>query len=167
MKKILFIFLMLILNAGLMADDVFGFWKSVDNSSGKAQSIVAVYPYQGKCYGRLILTYSDQGQIKDTIYSPSERAPGVKGHPYYAGLDFIWNLKKNGNKYSGGEIMDPEKGRIYGAEMWRKGPNLIVRGELLFFGVNQTWPPANDNDFPPGFQKPDLATLVPIIPQKI
>lgn len=167
MKKMLMlaVYSLIGLSSCLSADDdVFGFWKSVDSDTKKARSIVAVYPYQGKCYGRLILTYSENGKIKDTIYKPSERAPGVQGNPYYVGLDFIWNLKKVGDKYKDGEIMDPEKGRIYSAEMWRQGPNLIVRGEILFIGLNQTWPPATDADFPPDFKKPVLTELVPVIP---
>ncbi len=124
---------------------------------------MAIYSYQGKVYGRIIATYNNEGMIKDTIYNPGERAPGVKGDPYYAGLDFIWDLKGEGDKYLDGEIMDPEKGRVYGAEMWTKNGNLIVRGKLLFFGRNQTWPKATQSDLPADFQFPDLKSLVPKI----
>jgi uncharacterized protein (DUF2147 family) len=147
----------------LAAQDIVGFWKSVDEKTGKPQSIVAIYKYQGKYYGRLIATLDDNGKIDETLASPKTRAPAVKGNPYYVGLDFIWDLEPKGDKFADGHILDPEEGKIYDAEMWKKGEDLIVRGEIWFFGRNQTWPPALDTDFQ-GFQKPNLTTMVPKIP---
>lgn len=164
-KVFLFCLILIGMTNGLMADDIVGFWKSLDDKTGKPQSIVAIYKYLHKFYGRLVVTYNDNGSVNDTIYNPKDRAPGVKGNPYYAGLDFIWNLKPDGKRYSDGKIMDPEKGRIYDSEMWTENGNLIVRGEFLFIGRNQTWPPATDKDFPPNFVKPDLTKLVPVIPK--
>jgi uncharacterized protein (DUF2147 family) len=167
MKKTLTLtfFFLLSISQVLFAQDIKGFWKTINDKTNKPESIVAIYEYQGKYFGRIILTYDDNGQVKDTIYKASERAPGVKGNPYYAGLDIIWNLKPNNSKFSDGKILDPEKGRVYDAEAWHKNGNLIVRGEILFFGENETWPPAAEHDFPAGFIKPNLAQLIPSIPQ--
>lgn len=153
-------------HAFIAADDgIIGFWKTVDEVSGKAQSVVAVYQYDGRYFGRLILSYDKNGSVNDTIYNPRERAPGVVGDPYYMGLDIIFNLKKVGNKYTDGSIIDPQKGNKYGAELWVDENNLIVRGKLLFFGRNQTWPPAEQRDFPQGFVLPDISKFVPVIPK--
>ena len=54
----------------------------------------------------------------------------------------IWN--KKGDKYKGGESLDPKKGKVYGCEMWREGDKLIVRGKIAFLGRNQTWEPNKD-----------------------
>lgn len=153
--------------SGLMAEDIIGFWKTIDDETHKPQSIVAIYEYQNKYYGRLIATYDDNGKINDTIEHPVHRAPAVKGHPFYSGLDFIWDLEKEGPKYVNGVILDPEKGDEYVAEAWIENGNLIMRGKILFMGKNQTWPPATDADFPPGFKKPDLKKLVPKIPEPL
>lgn len=164
MKSLLLSICLLAVTTLFADDNVLGFWKTIDDTTGKAQSIIAVYEYQGKYYGRLILTYNNNGSVNDTIYDPKERAPGVQGNPFYVGMDIIWNLVKKGEKFSGGSIIDPEKGYVYGAELWRKGDDLIARGELLFIGKNQTWPPAKESDFPHGFKKPDPSTFVPSIP---
>lgn len=145
--------------------DITGFWKTVDEKTLKPQSIIAIYPYQGHYFGRIILTYYEDGSVQDTIYNPKKRALGVVGNPYYVGLDIIWGLKNEGSKYKDGTILDPEKGHVYGAEAWRQDDKLIVRGKLLIFGRNQTWPPATEIDFPDGFQKPDLSLLIPVIPK--
>lgn len=153
------------LTSHINAEEIIGFWKTVNEKTKQPESIVAIYEYQGKYYGRLIGTYDKFGNVTDTIDRPKGRAPGVEGHPFYAGLDFMWDLKKEGGKYSDGKILDPEEGKIYDAEMWTDQGNLIVRGEILIFGRNQTWPPAKDKDFPPDFRKPDLTTLIPKIPK--
>lgn len=159
------LFFMQAYSSAFSAEDIVGFWKTINENTGRAQSIVAIYEYQGKYFGRIIGTYDERGHIKDSIYYPKERAPGVIGKPFYAGLDIIWNLQNNGNKYTRGEILDPEKGRIYGAEMWLKNGNLVVRGKILFFGRNQTWLPVTDGEFADNFRKPDLKAFVPSIPR--
>ena len=65
----------------------------------------------------------------------------IKGSPSVKGLTIIWDLEKDGDSYSGGEILDPTKGKVYGCEMWREGEKLIVRGKIAFLGRNQTWLP--------------------------
>lgn len=168
MKRALFsLFCLIFLSGNLFADEVVGFWKTIDENSGKPQSVIGIYKHGDKYYGRIILTYDDEGNVQDTIYKPAKRAPGVVGHPYYAGLDIIWDLKDKNSTYSGGHIMDPQEGKIYDAKMWKDGNNLIVRGEILFFGRNQAWPPAAEHDFPAGFEKPDLSNLTPAIPEVI
>jgi uncharacterized protein (DUF2147 family) len=151
----------------LMGEEITGFWKTINDKTGKAQSIIAIYGYQGKYYGRIIATYNRTGNIQDTIETPKARAEGVEGHPFYSGLDIIWDLKPNGNHYSDGKILDPEKGRLYDAEVWRKNDKLIVRGEVWVFGENEEWEQVADTDFPPTFTKPDFTKFVPSIPKRI
>jgi uncharacterized protein (DUF2147 family) len=58
-------------------------------------------------------------------------------------MTFLWGLKKDGNQYSGGEILDPKTGTIYRAKMKviEAGRKLEVRGYigLSLFGRSQTW----------------------------
>lgn len=166
MKAILFhVWCFLLCHSFLSAEEVVGFWKTISDKTGKPESIVAIYEYQGNYYGRLVATYDQDGQIQDTIDQPKNRAPGVEGNPFYSGLDIMWGLRHEGSKYLGGKIMDPEKGRIYDSEMWPKNGLLIVRGKIWVFGANQEWLPASDQDFPAGFQKPDLTQFIPVIPK--
>jgi len=147
-------------------EEPIGFWKTINDKTGKAESIIAIYPYQNQYFGRIIATINPKGEIIDTMEHPKTRAPGVEGDGFYSGMDIIWGLQKNqGTKYVGGKILDPEKGRIYDAEMWLKNGNLNVRGQIWIFGQTQVWVPAQDNDFPPNFEKPDLSVFVPTIPK--
>ncbi len=171
MKKITFFLIaaLSLLSHYVSARDVVGFWKSIDDKTHKPQSIIAIYKNQDKVFGRIIATYDEKtDKIIETTDNPKTRAPGVKGDPYYVGLDIIWDVSKAGTKYTNGQVMDPEKGRVYGVELWTEGNDkLIVRGKLLGFGRNQTWELAKDTDFPKGYKKPDLSKLTPkVLPVK-
>ena len=162
MKKLL---LALICSVSLWAEaDIVGFWKSISDKTGLAQSIVAVYPYQGSYYGRLIGSFNDAGTVmEDTIYNPKTRPTALPGQPFYCGMDFIWALNPRGASYDG-EILDPEHGDVYKASLWVEDGNLKVEGKLLFFGRTQTWVPAEPSDYPKGFKMPDVSTFVPVAP---
>lgn len=140
-----------------------GYWKSINENTGLAQCVVAVYEYKGIHYGRIIATYDEHGKMKEDIYKPKERAPGVVGNPYYCGLDIIWDLESTGSNYKG-KILDPQKGNIYNAQLWVDGGNLFVRGKWGFLGRTQTWLPVDESDFPKNFKKPPLDSLVPVVP---
>lgn len=161
MIKALVTFL-LFTSAVTAANHIEGFWKTV-NEEGIAQSIIAIYKYQGIGYGRIVATFDAvTGKIKESIYHPSTRAPGLVGEPFYCGLDIIWDLEDSNWAYKG-RIMDPEHGKIYKAELWTEMGDLIVRGKLAMFGRNQKWYPVTPNDLPLGFKLPDPKSFIPVI----
>jgi uncharacterized protein (DUF2147 family) len=165
MKRILVAFILMMTCCKVWAaDNIAGFWKSINDDTGKAQCIVAMYEYKGKYYGRIVATCDKEGIISDSIYKPVDRAPGVVGNPYYAGLDLLWDLRDKGDKYKG-KIVDPEKGGIYTATVWTEDGNLNVRGQLLIFGKTVTWLPTTKADFPKSFKMPDVKKFVPVIPE--
>lgn len=170
MKKTYLMFLFLLVSfvgSALWADDAIdGFWVIRDEDTHAPQTIVAVYEYASRYYGRIMVTFNE-GSLQDSIENPRIKAPGVVGEPYYSGMDIIWDLVKKGEKYIDGSVIDPQKGIVYNAKMWREDENLVLRGEVLFFGKNMTWFPATEDLFPPNFKKPDLTTLVPHVPQSI
>lgn len=143
-------------------DDIQGFWKTI-SEEGEAQSIIAIYEYEGLRYGRIIASFNENGKIDDSIYKPVKKS-SLPGNPYYSGLDIIWFLEDAGTKFKG-KILDPRNGDVYKAELWTQGSNhLVVRGKLLIFGRSQTWFAVTKKDLPSGFKLPDLKTFVPSIP---
>lgn len=163
-RKILSVlFILSFFAAPLMANSgVMGLWKTVDDETGEVKSIVKVYDYKGMVYGRILVTF-EEGKLKDTYVNPTHRAEEVDGEPFYCGLDFIWEMEESGSKYKKGQILDPQKGKVYKSEMWLENGNLIVRGKIGPIGRNQTWLPATARDLPSGVSDP--SGLVPVIPQ--
>lgn len=111
------------------AESVTGMWTTIDDSTGKAKSVVQIYEYKGKVYGRVVKTMRPNAVAK------------LPGNPKTEGLDIIWDLEKDDDSWTDGKVLDPENGKVYGCEIWREGKNLIVRGKIAFLGRNQTWLP--------------------------
>ncbi len=151
------------------ADLVEGFWKTIDDETGRQRSIIALYQYQNKLYGRLIITFDEKEAIKNTIYAPKERAVALPDKPYFAGLDIVWELIKDSKKqrWHKGKILDPKKGKVYSSEIhWNEEKqHLVVRGKIGPFGRNQYWLRVQEDELPEGFAIPDTSTWVPEIPR--
>ena len=156
----------LLVRAGEMVE---GFWKIIDDETGRQRSIIALYQYQDKLYGRLVITFDENEKVKNTIYAPQERAVALPEQPYFAGLDIVWELVKDGAKerWHKGKILDPKKGKVYSSVIhWDEAKqHLVVRGKIGPFGRNQYWLRVQDNEFPEGFEIPDTTTWVPEIPR--
>ena len=134
MKKFLLTCLFLLFSFPTFANDsITGFWTTIDDETKTAKSVVQIYEYQGKYFGRVV-----------ELFKNKEAVAKIKGSPKIKNLDIIWDLEKKGAKYKGGEILDPTKGKVYGCEIWREGDKLIVRGKIAFLGRNQTWLPNTD-----------------------
>ncbi len=134
MKKLIYVFILIFSSHVVFAkSNVEGFWTTIDDETNEAKSIVQIYEYQGKYFGRIV-----------ELLKNKEAVAALPASPKIEGLDIIWDLEKDDNKYKGGEILDPKKGKVYGCELWRDGDNLIVRGKIAFLGRNQTWLPAKD-----------------------
>ena len=130
MKKWIFMMMLFLASAGQANDRVLGYWTTIDDKTHEAKSVVRIYEYQGKVYGRVVELLKN----KDAVAQ-------LPGSPKIEGMDVIWDLKKEKDRYVGGEILDPTKGKVYGCEIWRDGEKLIVRGKIAFLGRNQTWEP--------------------------
>lgn len=126
--------------------EITGFWTTIDDKTGKEKSVVEIYEYQGKFFGRVV-----------DIFGNKEATAKLRNNPKIMGLDIIWNLEKQGHKYKNGSILDPQKGKVYACEIWREGENLIVRGKIAFLGRNQKWLKNTS------FQKNDIKELIPCV----
>ncbi len=126
--------------------DIGGKWYVPDdNNQAQPQSIVLFYKKPDNTFAAKMVAIYHDGKIDDTEAAPKERAKKIDGNPFLCGLDFIWGLALDANsaRYSG-RVIDPDSGKTYKCEVWfdTKRQTLVVRGELLIFGVNQYWSPA-------------------------
>lgn len=119
------------------AQDVFGKWKTIDDESGEAKSIVEIYKQNGEVYGKIV-----------EIIDPSKRdvacdkCPGSDKNKPILGLVIIKGLEKDGDEYNGGTIMDPNNGKVYKCYIELEDANTLnVRGYIGFslLGRTQQW----------------------------
>lgn len=127
----------LLLTTQLAFADVVGRWKTIDDETGQAKSIVEIYEQGGKYYGRVV----------DLLMKPDDTVcdacSGAQKGQKIVGMNVITDMVKKGDVYEGGKILDPVSGKVYDCKMWEEGGNLKVRGYLGFFYRTQTWYPAN------------------------
>lgn len=138
MKQLLLLNLLLFAPFAWSAENITGFWTSIDDTTHEPKSIVHIYENNGILYGRVVKLFKNRERT----------APSVRGNPKIEGLDIIWDMKENDKKWSSGKILDPVKGKHYNCELWKEGENLIVRGKIGPFGRNQLWLPAKPEEIP-------------------
>lgn len=147
----------------LKANDISGFWMTLNKKTKKPTSVVAVYSYENKYYARIIATYNEEGLLTDSIYNPKNKAHAVKGSPYFCGFDIVFDAMLGCKGKYKGFVIDPTKGKVYKAELWKNGENLILRGHLFIFRRTEVGVPFPEELFNNDFQKPDLTTFIPKI----
>ena len=119
-----------------------GRWKTMDDTSGQAKSIVVIWQDDGRLFGR-IDKLLDQNPV-----DPNPRCVRCDGDSKYRpliGLTILWGLQKSGEQWSGGKILDPDNGKIYKCSIALEGKKLKVRGFIGFslIGRTQYWFPAD------------------------
>lgn len=132
-------------------DTPVGTWKTIDDATGKAKSLVTISEDGGKLHGKVV-----------KLFNPSkpdptcEKCDGKRKDQPIMGMEILWGLQKDGEQWDGGQILDPEKGKIYGAKLSLAdhGNKLDVRGFMGFslIGRTQTW--IRESEAPPPTSAP-------------
>ncbi|MDR6923337.1 MULTISPECIES: DUF2147 domain-containing protein [Chryseobacterium] len=139
MKKLLATFVLSLFSVMSFAQ-IEGKWKTIDDETKQAKSIVEIFKKSdGKYYGKV-----SQLLIKPADPNCSACKDDRKGKPI-VGLEIIRGLKKDGDEFTGGTITDPKTGKTYKCTITKNGEKLNVRGYLgmSVFGRTQTWDKAN------------------------
>ena len=115
-----------------------GTWTTIDDETKKPKSIVRIAEKDGVISGTVekIFDPAKQESKCDECASDDPR----KGKPVI-GMTILTGLKKDGDAYGGGKILDPNNGKTYNAKVTvvEGGKKLEMRGSILFFGRTQTW----------------------------
>lgn len=124
------------------SQEVFGEWKTIDDNTGLAKSIVEVYEQNGKVFGRIKKILKEEKRNVRCVH-----CKGDLKNQKVEGMLILKNLSKDKDKYEGGTVTDPENGKTYDAKMWlnEDDPNvLMVRGYLSFLYRTQEWKRIDD-----------------------
>ena len=109
-----------------------GRWKTVDDATGEVKSLVLIWEENGSLYGKI------EKLINPDPHDPDPRCNRCEGElkdKPLVGLRILWDFKKDGDRWSGGKVLDPDNGKIYKCylAMENGGKKLKVRG---FIGVS-------------------------------
>jgi uncharacterized protein (DUF2147 family) len=113
-----------------------GLWKTVDDETKQEKSHVRITEQGGVLTGKVekLLDPAKQG-------SRCEKCADERKDQPVAGMTILRNVKANGDVWDGGDILDPNNGKVYRVRLKPEdgGKQLEVRGYLGPFYRNQHW----------------------------
>ncbi len=115
-----------------------GRWKTIDDETGKVKSIVEISEAaNGSLQGKVV-------EVLHSAHGPNpvcKKCSGANKNKPVEGMTILWNLKPDGNEWSGGTILDPKNGKTYKskAELMDDGTKLGVSGCIAFICRQQIW----------------------------
>jgi uncharacterized protein (DUF2147 family) len=117
-----------------------GLWKTIDDQTGKPKALIRITDNQGVLQGKIEKVFRPADQDQNPKCVKCEGA--LKDQPM-VGMTILSGLKKDGDEYAGGQILDPNNGKVYKskAELQDGGKKLSVRGYIgaPMFGRSQLW----------------------------
>lgn len=119
-----------------------GLWKTFDDDNGKAKSLIRIVEHQGVLSGHVesLLDPADPADAKCELCTDGRRNQPILG------LVVLQNFRageSKPNRWEGGDILDPENGKLYRAHLTLSQDHrqLDVRGYLglSIIGRTQHW----------------------------
>lgn len=126
------------------SDSPIGYWKTIDDVTGKPKAIVKISQTTNQALtGQVIKIFPSPGHDQNELCTACS---GSKHNKRIVGMVILEGLKQNKkqpNEWSGGKILDPKNGKEYRCliQVIDNGQKLNVRGYIgiSLFGRSQTW----------------------------
>ncbi len=142
MKSTLLAVLLIVTASPVFSQAILGKWKTIDDNTNEARSVVEIAERGGRLYGKVVMLFPRPGEDPDPVCDKCD-ARDQRFKKKIIGMEIIRDLRKDGSEYSGGDILDPENGKVYRSKLWVEGAQLKVRGYWGPFYRTQTWLKAN------------------------
>jgi uncharacterized protein (DUF2147 family) len=117
-----------------------GLWKTIDDNTGKPRGLVRLTQDNGAYQAKIEKIFPKPGEDQ---HPRCDKCDGTRHGQPILGMTILWGLTRQGDEYQGGEILDPETGRVYRVKMKieDEGKKLLVRGFIGFslLGRTQVW----------------------------
>lgn len=138
--------LLLAAGAAIAATDTpVGNWKTIDDETGQAKSIVQITDTNGELQAHIVklLNRSPADIARDGEVALCRKCDGERKDKPVEGLNIMWGVHKDDDVWDGGKILDPKSGKVYKVKlsMVDGGQKLSVRGFIGFswIGRSQVW----------------------------
>jgi len=141
MKKILITILSIFFTTTGFSQTIFGAWNSFDEETNRLESVIEVYEKNDQVFAKIIKITNLENQGATCINCSGER----KNTPI-SGMNILTGLKKDGDEWSGGKILDPKNGKEYKCYIQLLDENTLkIRGYIGFsmFGRTAIWKKAS------------------------
>jgi uncharacterized protein (DUF2147 family) len=116
-----------------------GLWRTIDDATGKPRALVRLYEQDGRIFGRIekgLYLNPDMDAVCSLCTDERRGQPKI-------GMVIIRNMQRDGDVWSGGDILDPDNGKVYKCRLRVVDDNrsLEVRGfiGISLLGRTQMW----------------------------
>ena len=138
--------LLLAAGTAIAANDTpVGTWKTIDDSTHQAKSIVQITDSNGQLQAKILklLNRTPEAIAKDGEHPLCKKCDGERKNQPIEGMTIMWGVSKDGDVWDGGKILDPKSGKVYKVKLTVTdgGQKLDVHGYIGFslFGRSQVW----------------------------
>ena len=133
--KYLSILFIITLSFTLNGQSIIGQWETYDDKTKEKKAVIEIYQTDNLYFGKIVKSFKGE---KNAL---CENCKGINKNKPIIGLVVIENIKKDGNKFNGGTVLDPDNGETYKCNLKLINNKLEVRGYLGFslFGRTQYW----------------------------
>ncbi|MEO9965096.1 MAG: DUF2147 domain-containing protein [Reichenbachiella sp.] len=119
-------------------NDIVGKWKTIDDESGKPRSVVEIYKKDNLYYGKITDMFLEPHEDPDPVCDECDEED-ERYMKKVRGMEILKALRRDGDEYVDGKILDPENGKVYTCKLWLENGNLKLRGYVAIFYRTQTW----------------------------
>jgi len=141
--RLLTVFALAGMMSSLDADDLsspVGYWRTIDDSTGKPRGIVKIEEVNGELVGHVVKVFPRPGEEENPV---CVKCKGELKGKRAIGMRVLWGMRKDGDEWSGGYVMDPDNGETYKGyvKLISSGRKLKLRGYIgiSLFGRSQEW----------------------------
>lgn len=117
-----------------------GTWRMVDDKTKLPKAIVEITQNGDTLEGRPIKLIRRPDQNPNPL---CKKCDGERANQPIKGMTLLWGVKKDGDEWNGGHILDPGSGSVYRVKLIpsKDGKTMEVRGYLgiSLFGRTQVW----------------------------
>lgn len=117
-----------------------GLWKTIDDKTGKPKSLVRIADVGGELRGTVEKLFREPSEDPNP---KCDKCTDERKDKPVIGMTIITGMKADGDHFVGGQILDPNNGKIYKSKMEieDKGKKLKVRGYIgvPMLGRSQVW----------------------------
>jgi uncharacterized protein (DUF2147 family) len=121
-------------------DSPAGTWNQYDDKKGDLRSVIRIEIAGAELVGTIVKAVLRPGEPANPT---CDKCPGEFKDKPIEGLRFMWGLEGKGRQWDGGQVLDPDDGKVYRVKLKlsEDGRTLEVRGYvgISMFGRSQRW----------------------------
>jgi len=136
MTRLFVLFLLCLSSIAANGQSPLGIWQTVDDTDGVAKSYIEIFEKEDQLYGKVIKL------LPAATSTHCHKCKGEDRGRSLIDMEILKDLLPEGDKWSGGKILDPAKGKEYSCQISLEDDNTLkVRGFIgnPLFGRTQYW----------------------------